>query len=117
MPISFLLILLIVGLAAVAPLLALIAACLYFTGYRMICAHATALGATCGLLLMLGWVLITSLVTDTQSISLSTAAVSFGAGFSVGFVVMLAWHIARRPRPNNSFKPSPLRGLGAGAQD
>ena len=32
-------------------------------------------------------------------------------------LVMLIWTTSRAFAPNNSFKPSPLRGLGAGAQD
>ena len=32
-------------------------------------------------------------------------------------LVMLIWTTSRAFAPNNSFKPSPLRGLGAGAKD
>ena len=111
MPVTFLLILLAVVLAILAPVLALAGMILhFFTRHRMLGAHALALGSVCGLKLMLGWLLLASIVAGPESIPWSTAAVCFGAGFTTGFCLMLVWHFAHRARPNNSFKPRPLRG-------
>ena len=117
MPATFLLILLAVGLAALAPIFAFVGAILYFfTRFRMLAAHALALGVASGAKLSLGYVLLQLLFRGDNSIDRSVLATCFGAGFSVGFALMLGWYLATRPRPNNSFKPSPLRGLGAGAK-
>jgi hypothetical protein len=118
MPATFLLILLAVGLAALAPIIALAGCILYFfTRFKMLAAHALVLGLAGGAKLSLGWVLLQLLFRGDNTIDWSVLAICFGAGFSVGFALMLGWHLVVRPRPNNSFKPSPLRGLGAGAQD
>ena len=113
MPSTFLLLLLIVGLAALAPILALTGAVLCIsTRNRKLGTYALALGLACGAKLSLGWLFIGSLLAADGAIDWTTVVACFGAGFSVGFVGMLLWHVARRPRPNNSIKPSPLRGLG-----
>ena len=102
---------LVVVLAALAPVLALTGTALYFfTRLRTLGAHALALGLVCGVKLMLGWLFLAYLVAGEESITWSTGAVCFGAGFTVGFSITLGWHFAHRLRPNNSFKPRPLRG-------
>jgi hypothetical protein len=85
----------------------------FFTRHRMLGAHSLALGFVCGVKLMLGWLLLAYLFAGNEAITWSTAAVCFGAGFTVGFFLVLVWHFAHRLRSNNSFKPRPLRGSAA----
>jgi hypothetical protein len=113
MPSTFLLFLLIAGLAALAPILALTGAVLCIsTRFRKLGTYALALGLVCGAKLSLGWLFLGSFLAGASAIDWTTVVACFGAGFSVGFMIILIWRLARRPRPNNSFKPSPLRGLG-----
>jgi hypothetical protein len=115
MPATFLLLLLVVGLASLAPLFALAGAALCISKrFRELGAYGLALGLVCGTKLSLGWLFLGSFSAGTSAIDLTTLVAYFGAGFSVGFMLVLLWHIAQRPRPNNSFKPSPLRGVGKG---
>jgi|APMI01.1.fsa_nt_gi uncharacterized membrane protein len=111
MPITFLLILLIVALALVAPLLAIVCIVLScIAQLRRIGLLGLAIGTVFGAIVLTGWLLLSYFFPAPMYNQWQSVAIFFGAGFTIGVGLAFVWHLATRPRPNNSFKPTPLRG-------
>ena len=113
MPATFLLVLLIVALALAAVPLALIGIIFACTRkFRRPGTLSFATGAVVGGIALGCWLLLSYLFPAPVYSQWQSIAIIFCAGFTIGFGLAFAWQFFTRTRPNNSFKPSPLRGLG-----
>ena len=114
MPATFLLVLLIVALAIAAVPLALIGiflACL--RKFRRVGALSLVIGAVFGGFALGCWLLLSYLFPAPVYSQWQSIAIIFGAGFTIGIGLAFVWLFFTRTRPNNSFKPRPLRGSAA----
>ena len=111
MPATFLLILLVVVLALSAPLLAASSAALAITTrWRHLGCQLFLYGVVVGGTFLLGWLALAFCFSAVEALDWQTISAAFCAGYTIGSVARALWFIIMRKRPNNSFKPNPLRG-------
>jgi hypothetical protein len=111
MPATFLLVLFGSVLALAAPLLAAISLALLFVArWRRLAVQLILFGLLAGVIASAGWLIAIATYFPAEPSNWAVLSGIFGAGFSTGMVARTVWHLLRRTRPNNSFKPNPLRG-------
>ena len=98
-PPTFILVLLVLALAAASPLgLAASSALLFSARRRALGLRLLTAGLFAGITMVMGWIAILSWLDGRDAIDIRGLAVAFGCGYSVGTLAMSGWIFARRAR-------------------